>query len=64
MRNYQPRFRKNNDGSYFALIVRIDNDGQENVIHGYRGRHFSTLKAAERSTENYITKNNLNQSQV
>lgn len=52
---YQARIN-NQDGSFYALIVRIDHDGQENVIHGYKGRFFTSLKAAEKSTSNYITK--------
>ena len=54
MSNYQARIRKTPDGSFYALIVRIDRDGQENVIHGYAGRHFTTMKAAEKSTSAYI----------
>ena len=41
---------------YYALIVRIDNDGEENVIHGYKGRYFKTSKSALKSTNNYINK--------
>lgn len=53
---HQARITKNADGSFYALIVRIDRDGQESVIHGYKGRHFSTIKAAEKSTASYIAK--------
>lgn len=56
MSNYQPRITKSSDGEFYALIVRIDRDGQESVIHGYKGRHFKTLKAAEKSTSTYISK--------
>ena len=59
MSKYQPRIRKNSEGDFYALIVRVDNDGQENVIHGYKGRSFSTIEKAEKSTANYIKKNNL-----
>ena len=55
MSKYESRITKTN-GSFYALIVRIDRDGQENVIHGYKGRHFATAKAAEKSTATYITK--------
>jgi len=58
MSKYEPRITKDGTGEFFALIVRIDRDGQENVIHGYNGRHFKTLKAAQRSTEKYIAKTN------
>lgn len=56
MSNYQARITKNSEGSFFALIVRIDRDGQENVIHGYKARHFSTMKAAQKSTAAYLSK--------
>ena len=56
MSKYEPRIRKNADGGFYALIVRIDRDGEENVIHGYKGRHFATLSAAQKSTSAYIAK--------
>jgi len=56
MSNYQANISKNAEGSFYALIVRIDRDGESNVIHHYKGRHFKTLKAAERSTSNYLAK--------
>ena len=31
MSNYQARITKTADGSFYALIVRIDRDGEENV---------------------------------
>lgn len=57
---YKPAITKNADDQYYAIIVRVDYDGEESVIHGYKGRHFKTLKAAERSTNNYIAKWKLN----
>lgn len=56
MSSYQPRITKNADNSFYAIVVRIDKDGYENVLNHYKGRHFSTLKAAEKSTNNYISK--------
>jgi hypothetical protein len=56
MSQYKANIKKNSDGEFYALVVRVDRDGQENVIHGYKGRHFSTLKAAEKSTGAYIAK--------
>ena len=56
MSKYTSNIKKNNDGSFYALVVRIDKDGEQNVIHGYKGRHFKTEKAALRSTEKYINK--------
>lgn len=55
MSTYQPRITKTTEG-FYALIVRVDGDGQESVIHGYKGRYFKTQKAAEKSTAAYISK--------
>ena len=55
MSDYQPRITKNNDGFFFALVVRIDNDGEVNVCN-YKGRSFKTHKAALKSTNTYISK--------
>lgn len=55
MSNYQPRIMKNSDGSFYALVVRMEGD-EAVVINHYKGRHFKTLKAAQRSTQNYIAK--------
>lgn len=43
-----------NDNMFYALIVRADKDGQENVIHGYKGRSFKTRKGTEKSTAKYL----------
>ena len=56
MSQYEARISKNADGEFYALIVRIDRDGQASVIHGYKGRHFATMKAAKKSTDAYISK--------
>ncbi len=58
MSDYQPRISEN-DGSFFTLIVRVDYDGSENVIHGYKSRYFKSMKAALKSTNNYIKKHDL-----
>lgn len=55
MSKYEARITKQAD-SFYALIVRVDRDGEENVIHGYEGRFFKTMKAAQKSTSNYIAK--------
>jgi hypothetical protein len=55
MSKYEPRISEYKDGSCYALIVRIDRDGQENVIHGY-ARHFKSMAAAQKSAANYIAK--------
>lgn len=57
---YESRIRENKETGFYALIVRIDRDGEERVIHGYKGRHFKTLKAAQKSTNDYIKKQELN----
>lgn len=56
MSKYQANITEDNEGSFYALIVRIDRDGESNVIHGYKGRHFKTKKAAIRSTSKYLAK--------
>lgn len=56
MSNYQPRITNTKESGFYALIVCIDNDGEENVIHGYKGRYFKTEKAALKSTNNHINK--------
>ena len=53
---HEARISRHADGKFYALVVRIDRDGQESVIHGYKGRHFATLKAAEKSTAAHIAK--------
>ena len=53
---YQANIRKNSEGSFYALVVRVEADGYQTVINHYEGRHFKTLKAAEKSTSNYIAK--------
>jgi len=58
MSKYESRISRTAPREYYALIVRIDRDGQESVIHGYKGRHFKTLAAAQRSTRKYIDKIN------
>ena len=56
---YIPKIKEDNNGHY-ALIVRVDTDGEESVIHGYKGRYFKTRKAAVKSTDTYIKNNELN----
>lgn len=54
MSNYKAKISKDNEGSFYAYIVRVDYDGEESVINSYDGRHFQTRKGAERSTSKYI----------
>ena len=56
MSKHESRVTGNSDTGFYALIVRIDYDGSENVIYGYKGRHFSTRAAALKSTSRYIEK--------
>ena len=53
MSDYTANIRKENDGSFYALVVRIDDEGYTHVCR-YKGRHFKTEKAALRSTAKYI----------
>ena len=52
MTKYEARYYEQ-AGAIYAIIVRIDRDGIENVIHGY-SRWFKTMAAARKSTEAYI----------
>lgn len=54
MSNHKARISKTAYGDFYALIVRIDRDGEEYVALGYKGRHFATKAAAEKSTAKYI----------
>lgn len=53
MSTYEARIRETATGIY-AMVVQVDRDGQEQVDPTYRGRHFATRKAAERSTSRHI----------
>lgn len=54
MSTYEPRIRKQDD-SFHALVVRIDYDGEENVVHGFGG-FYKTKKAALRFANQFIAK--------
>ena len=53
---HKPNITANKDGSFYALVVRIDSDGEQSVLNHYQGRYFKSLKAAQKSTSNYIEK--------
>lgn len=55
MATYKAKVTGNTENGFYALVVRIDSDGQENVIHGYKGRHFSTREAGVKSANKYIS---------
>jgi hypothetical protein len=56
MSKYQANITKNAEGSFYALVVRVEDNGYQAVIAHYAGRHFKTEKAAVKSTSNYIAK--------
>lgn len=56
MSKYIPKITKRDESSFFALIVRVDSDGEESVINTYNGRYFKSEKAALKSTNNHIAK--------
>ena len=45
----------NESNSFYSMIVRIDKDGQEHVLRGYKSRFFKTLAGAQKSTQKYIS---------
>jgi len=51
---HEARISGTQENGFFALVVRIDRDGEENVIHGYKGRTFKTREAAVKSTAKYM----------
>jgi hypothetical protein len=59
MSRHESRVTGTVENGFYALIVRIDKDGQENVIHGYKGRTFATREAGIKSTGKYMTKQGL-----
>ena len=54
---YEARVRGTEENGYFALVVRVDADGLEQVDPTYKGRHFATREAGIRSAEKHIAKN-------
>lgn len=54
MSKYLPKVTGSKENGFYALVVRVDADGQENVLHGYKGRHFATKEAGIKSAEKYI----------
>jgi hypothetical protein len=52
---------KDPNGGFYALVVRDENNGRggiESIVNrGYKGRFFTTKKAAEKSVNAYIAKN-------
>ena len=55
MNNYQPRITKNNESDFYALVVRIEEDGYEVVQRGF-GNYYKTEKSALRYANKFIQK--------
>lgn len=55
MTQYQANITKQAD-LFYAMIVRVDSDGEKSVVSDYQARFFKTLKAAQKSTAAYINK--------
>lgn len=56
MSNYQPRIKQSAESGFYAMVVRVDRDGEEHIDISYKGRHFGTLAAAKKSTARHIAK--------
>lgn len=58
MSKYNANITKNADGSFYALVVREQNNGfggvETIVVSSYKGRHFASLAAAQKSTAKFI----------
>jgi len=54
MSKHEARLTTYKDGTVYAMIVRIDRDGEESVITTYKARHFTNRTRAERSTAKYL----------
>lgn len=57
MARYEPRITHRSAGSVFAMVVRIDEDGEEAVDIGFKPRHFTTEKRAMQSIRRYLLVN-------
>lgn len=55
MSKYQARITEQN-GEFYALVVRMCPYDGEVVLIGYKGRFFASRFAAEKSTAKYIAK--------
>ena len=54
---YKPAISKDAENMYYALVVRVDEEDQdEYVCRSYTGRYFKTEKAAIKSTTAHIEK--------
>ncbi len=54
MSKHEGRISKESDGRFYALIVRIDRDGEEHVIRGFKGFQYKTRENAEKAIAKYL----------
>ena len=58
MSKYKAAISGSETNGFYALVVREESNGfggiEDVVVGHYKGRHFKTLKAAQRSTAKYI----------
>ena len=59
MSQHKAKVTGTTENGFYALIVRIDKDGQEHVIHGYKGRTFASREAGLKSANKYMQKHGL-----
>lgn len=52
MATYEPRIRKQETG-FYALVVRIDHDGEESVVPGF-GKTYQSEKMAQRGAKTFM----------
>ena len=53
---YQAKILQSPEGNFYAMVIRVDKDGEESVCGDYNSRYFKTEKAAIKSTSAYIAK--------
>ncbi len=46
------------DGEFYTLVGRTEKSGEVVIAHGYKGRFFKTIEAAEKSVAKYLAKFN------
>ena len=56
MTQYKTKICERYAGNFTALIVRVDYDGNEEVLKGYGIRHFKTRDNAVKSSAKYMLK--------
>lgn len=54
MSRYEARITENAETGFFALVVRVDRDGEQQVVG--RGKHYATRANAELATARQIAK--------